>query len=100
MRCESERPASDKSFVAAYEVRRHERPIDARERMRMQRVHLSKIRAQLAGLEQQVGRQRRERDVAFLHLSTFRADGKKEVRARVRIHNRLERGFNLAQLHR
>ncbi len=88
------------TLFAADEIARHERTIGGRHQVRVERVHFPELRTELAGLEQQVLRQRREGDEPFFDFETFGARGQEEIRARVRIDDRLEGGLDFGQLHR
>ena len=97
---DTEKPAVGDPLFAAEEVLRDERPIGPGQHVRVHRVDLAELRAHLAGLQQQAGRQRRERDVAFLHLQPLRARRQKEIGARVRIDDRLKRRLDLGERQR
>ncbi len=58
-----------------------ERSIGSRDRVRVQRVDLAELRAELAGLQQQAGGKRGERDVALFELRPLRPGGDKEIGA-------------------
>ena len=81
------------------EVLADERSIGSRDRVRVQRIDLAELRAELAGLQQQAGGQRRERDVALFELRPLRPGGDKEIGACVRIDDGLKRRLRFAQLH-
>ena len=97
---ETEMPASATPSSPPKRFLRHERPIGPRQDVRVHRVDLAELRAHLAGLQQQTRRQRRERDVALFHFQTLRAGREEEVRARIRIDDRLKGGLDLGQRQR
>ncbi len=87
-------------LVAADEVPGHERAVRRRQGVGVERVHFAELRAHLPHLEEQVRRQRRERDVALLDLRAFGTQGDEEVGLRVGIDDGLERRLDFAQLQR
>ena len=68
--------------------------------MRVQRVHLADLLLELPDLGEQAAGKRRERQEALFDLDTLGREGEKEVRARVRIDDRLERRFGLLERER
>jgi hypothetical protein len=66
----------------------------------VQRVDLAELRLELSGLDDEVPREVEERDVALLDVDALVREGEEQVRARVRVDDRLERDLRLLELER
>ena len=87
---ETDTPGVRQPFVSAEQVLDHQRLVDPRERVRVQRVHLADLFLELADLGEKTAGQRREREEALLDLDALRREGKEEVGTCVRIDDGLE----------
>ena len=97
---DTDMPESDSPSSPPSRFCDHQRLVDPRQRVGVQRVDLADLLLHLADLRQQAAGKRRERQEAFFDLDALGREGEKEVRARVRIDDRLERRLGFVQLER
>src|SRR2546425_13107365 len=88
------------AIFAAHEVVDDQRPIRPRQDMIVKPVHLAERRAHLADLREQTAWQLRKGEEALLEVDTFLAKRNEEVRAGVRIDDRLEGRLRFVHLQR